>query len=137
MSDQIRDAFEAWMAEPIDWYFDGAPIPRSHELPEPIRIYAEYGWKAAWPRAYQASRLAALEESQPKWLPIETAPRDGTWILVAGPDQTGAGRMVCRMVAEAWGWESADDGYGAYIQPTHWMALPANPTTERPAKDQP
>lgn len=133
MSDQIRDAFEAWYIQRQRSRGYGEMLTDAEFLRRmPNGRYMSLGLEDAF-AAYQASRLAALEESQPKWLPIETAPRDGTWILVAGPDQTGAGRMVCRMVAEAWGWESADDGYGAYIQPTHWMALPANPTTERPA----
>lgn len=78
----------------------------------PVRFHS-------WQAGYQAGRRAALEA---KWQPIETAPRDGTWLLVAGPDRTGARRMVCRWMADRQ-WESADDGHGAYINPTHWMPL--------------
>lgn len=74
-----------------------------------------------------------------RWQPIETAPRNGTWLLVAGPDHTGARRMVCRWLVGL-EWESADDGYGAYIQPTHWMPLPDVPaamSAPTPQQEQP
>lgn len=58
------------------------------------------------------------------WRDIATAPHG--WVLVAGKDRTGAGMMVVRR--DGRGWESADDGYGAYINPTHWMPLPLPPS---------
>ena len=76
------------------------------------------------------------------WQPIETAPRDGTWILLAG------GRVEYGWYAEQpplvvgqytndgpgglddWQWHFAwyDGGYyGEYIGPTHWQPLPEPP----------
>ena len=62
-----------------------------------------------------------------KWQPIETAPRDGTYILLFGRHSRRGGLI---QITARWGggdWESADDGYGAYIIPTHWMPLPDPP----------
>jgi hypothetical protein len=80
-----------------------------------------------------------------EWQPIETAPRDGTQILMYGGkpgyDYDGAIEPVC---FTAW-WEqfrlpdrngqtgmwrfcSYDSGYyGEWENPTHWMPLPAPP----------
>jgi len=84
-----------------------------------------------------------------EWKLIETAPRDGTWVLLAGG--------VCeleendsnpRPVVAQWTtvlndrqdpnygrWQFAwyDGGYyGTYKDPTHWMPAPAVPTRVTP-----
>lgn len=60
------------------------------------------------------------------WMPIESAPKDGTWLLLRGATyRTSACHMVCRW--DGVSWESADDGYGAYITPENWMPLPPPP----------
>ena len=74
------------------------------------------------------------------WQPIETAPKDGTWILVygAGTDDEDEARNVA--VAQytnylngrttEWHWQFAwyDGGYyGMFNAPTHWMPLPEAP----------
>ncbi len=78
------------------------------------------------------------------WNPIETAPKDGTSILLCraldadGAPITGKSWGIFIQVA-AW-WES-DDGRGGewfvycdrisetplHFEPTHWMELPPNP----------
>lgn len=67
-----------------------------------------------------------------EWQPIETAPKDGTAILVWD------GKLVYE--AEWWdawyadsskpGWMIAncDEEYGFYVKATHWMPLPTPPT---------
>ena len=64
-----------------------------------------------------------------KWQPIETAPKDGTWILLYDEQD----------VIEVGWWESFDcPGGGAMIgwcvdrvtHPTHWMPLPEPPETD-------
>lgn len=71
------------------------------------------------------------------WQPIETAPRDGTEILlfqaiqygvmmrVGNWDERGEHIDTGKRVA---GWTEADDGYIGCIEPTHWMPLPEPPT---------
>jgi hypothetical protein len=79
------------------------------------------------------------------WQPIETAPRDGVWVLLAGGNCDGDegdddGRPVVAQWTnymngrtdtkyERWHFAWYDGGYyGAYDNPTHWMPLPAAPS---------
>lgn len=78
------------------------------------------------------------------WQPIETAPKDGSWLLLAGGDcHDDEGDKDGRPVTAQWTnylngriapncgrWQFAwyDGGfYGVYYAPTHWMPLPAPP----------
>ncbi len=63
------------------------------------------------------------------WQPIETAPRDGTWLLCWEP-----GTEVDIMRWYAWSttrgeWQSCE---GIRTEPTHWQPLPAPPSDDRP-----
>tara|TARA_R110000868_G_scaffold99334_1_gene273432 strand:+ start:1300 stop:1947 length:648 start_codon:yes stop_codon:yes gene_type:complete len=84
----------------------------------------------------------ALAKQVPQWQPIETAPKDGTWILVGGgetdDEEEARGIAVASWTRELNGsvgdryarWQFAvyDGGhYGNYINPTHWMPLPQPP----------
>lgn len=79
------------------------------------------------------------------WQPIETAPRDGTPVLLAGGEDDTARYMTDdearRMRAPTRGWWTKGDGwvitlaeagYVAVIRndPTHWMPLPEPPQTQ-------
>lgn len=68
------------------------------------------------------------------WQPIETAPKDGTTILVSCADD-GFGKVVC---AAIWFYGEYDADTGWYLYeiagdclmgpiPTHWMPLPSPP----------
>jgi hypothetical protein len=71
------------------------------------------------------------------WQPIETAPKDAPVLLfgMTNPDE----RMVRfkKPVVFSGYWESLDEAWcahgshwdGPFFQPTHWMPLPAPPTT--------
>ena len=71
------------------------------------------------------------------WQPIETALRDGSWILLAGgriDDGWEYGVDKPAVVSGQWAdsecWQFAwyDGGYyGEYKDPTHWMPLPDPP----------
>lgn len=59
-----------------------------------------------------------------EWQPIDTAPRDGTWVLIAAQnlypcDAQWAKGDYCE------GW--CDIGGFFSTQPTHWMPLPPCP----------
>ena len=63
-----------------------------------------------------------------EWQPIESAPKDGTWLMFFGePARTSSQCMIGRWDVSSW--ESADDGYGMYLEPTHWMPLPPCPSS--------
>jgi hypothetical protein len=88
------------------------------------------------------------------WQPIETAPRDGTWVLLAGgecefnEESDNRGRVVTaqwtteyrskagdRRIDDFGRWEFAyyDSGfYGEYENPTFWQPLPSPPNTPNP-----
>jgi hypothetical protein len=64
-----------------------------------------------------------------EWLPIETAPKDGTEVLVYGLDYD---EQVIAIVE----WDATNGVYSrgpmgdyfSFDEPTHWMPLPAPPT---------
>tara|TARA_R110000772_G_scaffold201302_2_gene311663 strand:+ start:516 stop:815 length:300 start_codon:yes stop_codon:yes gene_type:complete len=57
------------------------------------------------------------------WLPIETAPRDGTELLLW---QRGVGCGV-----SWWGHDPDNEDLGWYkFNPTHWMPLPSPPNSQ-------
>lgn len=69
------------------------------------------------------------------WQPIETAPKDGTEILVA---RAGYGMAVVSFRDGEWcnagEWCFAGDvGWGGSmdVEPTHWMPLPEPPSGDR------
>ncbi len=76
-----------------------------------------------------------LEMVQPQWLPIETAPRDRTYILLAGPSGYGTTPLrveVCRYDADfrplqPWVNHANDSFLDGGDAPTHWMPLPPPP----------
>ena len=69
------------------------------------------------------------------WKPIETAPRDGTWVLLAAPSgyKTTPLRVgVCRYYPEyrpkdPWQNHSNDSFRDGGAPPSHWMPLPEAP----------
>ena len=76
-----------------------------------------------------------------EWQPIETAPKDGTWVLIYTVnvgDEVGQRNMCVaqwsnylngRTVEPRWMFAWFDGGYyGACDEPTHWMPLPLGPT---------
>lgn len=72
--------------------------------------------------------VAAWNTRAPQWLPIESAPEDGTEILV----WDGRGITSVRWHFSGWslvycGWRAED---GDFDGATHWMPLPAPPEVE-------
>lgn len=60
--------------------------------------------------------LAAAPEYKQLWLPIETAPKDGTLILVG---LNGRTTEIAKFYDEWW----VDDGeeYSVFFEPSHWL----------------
>ncbi|MGI9292383.1 MAG: DUF551 domain-containing protein [Pseudomonadales bacterium] len=63
------------------------------------------------------------------WQPIETAPKDGTWVLLGGCE---FGYIIQTARWYDWGvqgWEWGDYSNRGF-KPTHWMPLPEPPKTD-------
>lgn len=70
-----------------------------------------------------------------EWLPIESAPADGTPLLLFGRhiNATASVRMVGHYSGEDFGWIAVSFVPHGPMQivPTHWMPLPAPPPGKR------
>jgi hypothetical protein len=69
---------------------------------------------------------ASPHAPSPAWLPIGTAPRDGTRVLVVDKDPLGGGAEVVIAAYDGEDWHTAD---GLLCFPIAWMPLPAIPET--------
>jgi hypothetical protein len=92
-------------------------------------------WNNWWPVGQPDSAFTHWkpEPTPARWLPIDTAPTDGTRVLVCGgKDYDGAtGPVVAHMDWRGrWLITEAEDGRVALCRsnPTHWMPLPELPT---------
>lgn len=69
-----------------------------------------------------------------EWQPIETAPKDGTWILLYKEQELSGIVQVdewCPSIQTVkWAYDRWCEcsGYSAFATPTHWMPLPKPPT---------
>jgi hypothetical protein len=54
------------------------------------------------------------------WQPIETAPKDGTYVLLATPKGRMADGNFCTKYG-VWSWPYV------MVEPTHWMPMPPRP----------
>ena len=84
-------------------------------------------------------QAAAAWNQRSAWQPIETAPRDGTWVRLAGgecefneeSDNKGrevTGRWTTEFNQPCWQFAYYDGGYyGEYENPTHWQPLASPP----------
>lgn len=75
--------------------------------------------------------LITLEDTM-NWQPIETAPKDGTSILVHIPSRLGyfSRQDICPVHWTGWGggcWEISVTGHKCGAEPSHWMPLPPPP----------
>lgn len=77
-----------------------------------------------------AALLDALKElgvEVPQWMPIDSAPKDGTPVLVVKAPYLPC---VCEW-ADTYGWIEPDEeiewGKESNYKPTHWMPLPTKP----------
>ena len=80
---------------------------------------------------FPASAQAAAKVQQ--WQPIETAPKDGTEIILSREARVTSGLWFDMggddEGAEGWsGWVSQDGGFSEEHPPTNWMPLPEPPT---------
>lgn len=69
-----------------------------------------------------------------QWQPIDTAPKDGTWVLLLWPINSHVGPVACE--GQYYHAKDGDSFWWSMLklktEPTHWMPLP--PTPDREAK---
>lgn len=87
---------------------------------------------------------AVITALTPQWQPIDTAPRDGTWVLLTGGwiDSGWCDDEFPEVVSgqylrsfrekdsklDEWQFAWYDSGYyGIYTAPTHWLPMPTLP----------
>lgn len=113
--------------------------------------------------ACSAADPAPLVAQASPWMPIETAPKDGTSIMLYAPVRTYQGKPVSSRVAQGewteWQktsgeyhgttgeylgksvqddgacWMSWDGGFLEELPPTHWQPLPTAPEASPPVED--
>jgi len=136
-----REAFEAWvLTQPggTEYAIRRRDIPGSGRLGHYVEPSVDFAWQAI------CARSASRQEG---WQPIETAPKDGTHILVSWPMRqmddedmptgpvTRRDTLVTWMNGDSWiepdylgasgAWFGDEDCYAA--DPDLWMPLPAAP----------
>lgn len=109
------------------------PIPNPWTNPHEYQL-----WMARNSNQYQQlyDRISKLEKrvdliiSSP-WLPIYTAPKDGTAILAYYGTRTWA---LCKVISISWSgwgggcWSCVSTGHNILSEePTHWMPIPPDP----------
>lgn len=82
---------------------------------------------------YVFEALAATAPAAEPWQPIETAPKDGTAVIVSAyiRDNPSEGRFVCQAHFHGGHWWGNPDE--SIYPPTHWMPLPAAPAAREGA----
>lgn len=86
-------------------------------------------WRQANPDASHLAAYQAGYEAARKWLPIETAPKDGTRVmLIAMGGLIGIGGWGFETRYSDYAWLM--DSYSYWLTPTHWQPLPAPETKE-------
>jgi len=75
-----------------------------------------------------ASLSQSVADAKARWLPIESAPRDGTHILGFWGFREDRTPEIDRTLFELGEWRDPDGDEGcAWAEPTHWMPLPPPP----------
>lgn len=81
-------------------------------------------------RLLQAARI----QQQPRWRPIETAPKDGTNVLLRNRrGNMATGLWMVGIIGTGWllrGGNKPDAFFNGHHGPTHWMPLPPGPDPE-------
>lgn len=84
-----------------------------------------------------APALSEKVNDRSEWLPIESAPRDGTHILAFGPQPGCNARehgwtevRETHFEHSGWDWYEAVHNCSHKWKPTHWMPLPSPPGAE-------
>jgi len=112
MKTESRREFEEWATSKGYW-------TERHDCNDGSFYYECPNTEARW-EAWQAAR-------ERQWMPIETAPTDGTWMIIY---LETVGRSICAYYSPSSG-KLVDTWCGSIdkrcYKPTHWQPLPAPP----------
>lgn len=63
------------------------------------------------------------------WRPVDTAPKNGGWVLVWAPGWAPVAAAWCHIpqIGAGPGWYVGD---GKWIEPTHWQSMPDPPEAD-------
>lgn len=111
-----REEFEAWF---VKAYHPASLQPMEHGC------YLNLGAGMAWD-AWQAAQAA--QAAQPGWRTIESAPKDGTRVLIKADCTVVAGWQ--NVFDDTFGWVVINDVWVPEHIATHWQPLPAAPSTK-------
>lgn len=118
MSDPVNDweeEFDNLLADAMLSYYNGRTLP----------VESNEEFRQAFDALHDFVRK--LADKMPEWMPIETAPKDGTRVLVWNP--LFYAPVSAQFYGEWWG-ESYELGPLLH-QPTRWLPLPAAPAPEK------
>lgn len=73
-------------------------------------------------------------QQQPQWLPIESAPKDGTQVVVRRGDMRIAARWS--VLIQDWSLGGSEGPTLPWGPPTHWTPLPAPPVSTEEAEKE-
>lgn len=85
----------------------------------------EMEWQIKRAQAAEAERDAL--RARVEWQPMETAPRDGTRVVLYGAGYTNNEAFLGEWWDDGWHAWYECCGYAPLASPTHWMALPEPP----------
>ena len=104
--------------------------PSRWKAPQPLELPA-VDWQSRWREERdRAEKAEAERDAATQWQPIETAPRDGTWLLGAFG---ASGLCIFRRHDVGGRYEAWVTHEGAACKaPQYWMPLPANPWRAKP-----
>lgn len=63
-----------------------------------------------------------------KWMPIETAPKDGTRVITNGGDGYKHPVVIQSVFDDGWWPDAWESDLDEPMNPTHWMPLPEPPS---------
>lgn len=86
------------------------------------RAYDRVGFSHAAQDAYTMADAMIAARDEAGWQPIESAPKDGSDVLLSSPHWHGDVVVGCWSFE---GWRDREDS--DKLEPTHWMPLPAAP----------
>lgn len=118
-------------AEPVAWLL-------TSETTGNVVLWTHDQYRAASEELKRGCKFTPLYTAPPapaadEWMPIETAPKDGTVVLIAHTDAVFAGwweRVISTVTGDA-GWvDGVTDSHGNLLvyNPTHWRPIPTAPT---------